>query len=118
MNRKQKRRLRKHANRERYLVNRRRWCPVGPPVVLDEPTEEHVKGLLMLWLGPRAVLDEVAKEVSKVQADSMESQLYDFMAKLAGPIEIEALPKDELWRHLLHGALTNNPAIPFKIAPA
>ena len=51
--RKQKQRAQRQANRERYLINRRHWCSVGPPVVMEEPTEAHVKGLLMEWLTGR-----------------------------------------------------------------
>lgn len=116
MNRKQKRRLRRHGNRERYLLNRRNWCPVGPPVVMEEPTEEHIKSLLMDWLGPRVVLDEVQKEVSKQMGQRMETDLYAFMAKLAGPIE--DTPTADLWTHLIHSVVTKSPAMPFKIAPA
>jgi hypothetical protein len=116
MNRKQKRRLRKHGNKENYLRNRRHWCPVGPPVVMDDPTEAHAKSLLMEWLGPRVVLDEVAKEMASHQAKSMETQLYDFMAKIAGPVA--DVSHGELWRHLIHGALTGNPAPPLRIDPA
>jgi hypothetical protein len=83
---------------------------------MDDPTEAHAKSLLMDWLGPRAVLDEVSKEMASHQAKSMETQLYDFMAKLAGPIG--ELPRDDLWRHLIHGALTGNPAPQLRIDPA
>lgn len=116
MNRKQKRRLRKHGNKENYLRNRRHWCPVGPPVVMDDPTEAHAKSLLMEWLGPRVVLDEVAKEMANHQAKNMETQLYDFMAKLAGPIA--DAPYEAVWRHLVHGAVVNNPAMPLRVADA
>ena len=54
MNRKQKRLARQRArarNRKRYLFNRIRWCRTGGPLaVMEEPTEEHVKALLMKWL--------------------------------------------------------------------
>lgn len=83
---------------------------------MEEPTEEHVKSLLMEWLGPRAVLDEVQKEVSTQMGNRMEHDLYSFMAKLAGPL-MEA-PKDDIWTHLIHAVVTKSPAMPFKIAPA
>jgi len=47
------RKLRQTRNRKNHLVNRRHWCLRGGPlVVMDEPTEEHIKALLMLWLEP------------------------------------------------------------------
>jgi len=68
MNRKQRRlerKLRQTRNWENYLLNRRHWCLRGGPlVVMDEPTEEHAKALLMSWLSPRSILTDISKEVS------------------------------------------------------
>lgn len=114
MNRKQKRRLWRHGNRERYLLNRRHWCPVGPPVVMDDPTEAHVKSLLMEWIGPRVILDEVAKEMTSHQAKSMEAHLYSFMATLGEG----AVPTLDLWRHLVHGTVVNNFTNHLRVADA
>lgn len=58
---------RRAQNRENYLRNRRRWCHVGPPIVMDDPTEEHAKALLMDWLSPREIVQQVNKAVLQVE---------------------------------------------------
>lgn len=85
---------------------------------MDEPTEAHVKSLLMEWIGPRVILDEVAKEMSNQQAKSMEAQLYGFLSKLAGDVPIADIPAQDLWRHFIHGAIVNNPTSHLRVADA
>jgi hypothetical protein len=112
MNRKQKRRLRKCRNRENYLRNRRHWSVVGPPVVMDEPTEDHVKALLMEWLGPRTILKDVE---ARLLTPRLEMLIHDYMVTLAGSLDT---PRREVWSQLIHGVLASSPALPFKIDPA
>ena len=72
MNRKQLRRERRINNRagrlrhrERIERNRRIWCnELGEPtLVMDDPSEEHVKALLMRWLAPRSMMTDINAEV-------------------------------------------------------
>lgn len=116
MNRKDRRRLRRHNNQERYRINRRHWAKVGPPVVMEDPTEAHVKSLLMEWLGPRAVLEEVTKELATRQSNSLEASMWDFLGKLAGRPSIAEMPKVELWQHLVHAAQASGVRLPFAAA--
>lgn len=110
MNRKERRRLRRYGNRQNYLRNRRRWCPVGPPVVMDDPTEEHVKALLMEWIGPRIVLEEVTKELAQRETQTLESKFYQLLSSLGGgEITVADMPVSDLWRHLVYGATVRPP---------
>lgn len=83
---------------------------------MEEPTEAHVKSLLMDWLGPRAILEHVEKEVSTQMGRRIETDLYAFMAKLAGPID--QTPADDIWTHLIHSVITKSPSQLLKIATA
>lgn len=85
---------------------------------MEEPTEAHVKSLLMDWIGPRVILDEVAKGMAQHQAKSMEAQLYGFLSKLAGDVRISDIPAQDLWQHLIHGAVVNNPTSHLRVADA
>lgn len=118
MNRKQKRWLRKHRNRENYLRNRRHWSPVGPVIVMDDPTDEHVKALLMEWISPREILKQVEQELAQHQNAKLQNNAWDFLAQLAGSADLQALPAPDLWRHVLRGALVDTPRLPTKIALA
>lgn len=115
MNRKQKRlerRLRKTKNWENYLHNRRHWCLKGGPlVVMDEPTEEHVKALLMSWLAPRRVLDDVANEMSAQMTkridQRMEKVLTDLLTQgmtvqdqMHAVVDLGGLSVSELWTRI------------------
>jgi hypothetical protein len=106
MNRKDRRRLRRHNNQERYRIIRRHWAKVGPPVVMEDPSEAHVKDLLMEWLVPRAVLDEVTKELASRQTKSLEASMWGFLNNLAVQPSIAAMPKVELWQHLVQASQT------------
>lgn len=77
MNRKERRRLRRYGNRENYLRNRRHWAKAGPPVVMDDPTPEHVQALLTEWLIPKQVVEEVLVGVEKEMVKQMEWRIWD-----------------------------------------
>ena len=88
MNRRQQRRERRVKNRENYFHNRRHWCLRGDPlVVMDDPTEEHVKALMMEWLSPRKLFEDVNNEL----AVQMRSQLDKVFRETIGLSFGEAL---------------------------
>jgi hypothetical protein len=66
MNRKEQRKLRKLRGavaRENYQRNKREWSSrFGPRVVMEEPTEAHVKDLLMKWVAVNNLRDKIQEE--------------------------------------------------------
>ena len=117
MNRKQQRRERKIKNKENYLRNRRNWCLNGGPlVVMDDPSEEHVKALLLGWISLRKVLEQVSKDLSLMQRGRVDKSVLEAMTGGMGlmfdPEMRETI--DELWcrmmRHATQGARVDPPA--------
>jgi len=99
MNRKQQRRERKLKNRDNYFRNRRNWVmDGGPVVVMDDPTEEHVKALLMVWLAPRRIMADVADTLTTRQQQRMDSAILKALSPVFDP-EMRELP-DMLWGRL------------------
>ncbi len=66
MNRKERRKLRKmrgEVARENYQRNKREWSSrFGPKVVMDEPTEAHIKDLLMKWVAVNNLRKHIQEE--------------------------------------------------------
>lgn len=98
-NRKQRRWERKHRNREGYLKNRRHWAPLGPPVVMDDPTEAHAKALLVEWLGPRTVLYEVEKELGKNYTQKLDDKILEVLKGT----DFTGASVADLWCRVMHG---------------
>jgi hypothetical protein len=113
MNRKQRRRWRKHRNKEGHLRNRKHWAPLGPPVVMDDPTPEHVKALLMEWLAPRGVLYEVEKELGQRYVQKLDDKILEV---LVGK-DVTGTSAADLWCHLMQG-ITVKATMPPRIALA
>ena len=110
MNRRHRRRWRKKLNRDNYLRNRRHWAPLGPPVIMDDPTPEHVKALLMEWLGPRTVLYEVENELGRKFTKKLDDKILEV---LVGK-DVTGTSAADLWCHLMQAteALITRTAVP------
>lgn len=115
MNRKQQRRERRTKNkdararrRERIAYYRAHWCSeFGYPIkVMDEPTEEHIHMLLLVWLAPRQILSDVQQELRNKTDDIVLEALKEAMPKGDG---LQA----NLWNHLFrlatHGFVVDAP---------
>lgn len=101
MNRKQQRRLRRIKNKEgrkqrrewirRNLVH---WCnEFGYPiVVMDDPTDEHIHMLMLVWLAPRQMASDIAAEVT--------NQRFDSVVMEALGVKKDSL-QGHIWNHLL-----------------
>lgn len=115
------RRERRVKNKENYFRNRRNWCLNGGPlIVMDEPTEDHVKALLMSWISPRKILAEVEKELNRPQRLHLANVLMESDQYVFDPA-VMAFP-DLLWRRLVSLAtqpvMTEAPRVLPVIAPA
>ena len=89
VNRKQKCSFRRRINHQNYLANRSHWCSVGPPIVMELPTEAHVKDLLMEWLVPKVIKEDAIKEIlGEANTRGLIDQFYNFMENLAGRPDI------------------------------
>lgn len=117
MNRRQKRWARRHKsqqNRENYLRNRRHWAPLGPPVVMEEPTEAHTKALLMEWLVPRQVLYEVEKELGQRYVQKLD----DVLLKTLTGMDIASADMATTFVKVMHGLQIKPPSMLGHIIPA
>lgn len=98
MSRRHQRRERRVKNKENYYRNRRNWCLRGGPlIVMEEPTEDHVKALLMEWIAPRKILAAVEQELSRPQTARLE-MLLDNAQYVFDPA---AMAVPDLWRRLV-----------------
>ena len=116
MNRKQKRWARRHKsqqNRENYLRNRRRWAPLGPPVVMDDPTEAHAKALCMEWLAPRQVLYEVEKELGKRYVQKLDDTILETLKGM----DFSGVDLANTWIKVMHGLQVKAPSMMAHIVP-
>jgi len=63
-----KQQRRRRQNEENRLIRRRHWWLLGGPLVIDEePTEDHVRGLLQGFVECRAV--ELKLEVAPIRSN-------------------------------------------------
>ena len=104
-------------NRAYTIRNLGHWCNGGghPLVVMDDPTEDHVKALLLVWLTPRAILDQTAQTL-KEQYDSMAEQVL--LKMLTRAAQHTGLPADltsRIWGFM--NTLAEAPVLQPPIAP-
>lgn len=100
MNRKQQRRERKMKNRENYFINRRNWCLRGGPlVVMDDPTEEHVKALLMVWIAPQKMLVDLTTEINNKVQERVDSIILKTLLTARTPETVVSM-EETLWQAL------------------
>lgn len=117
------RRLRQQRNRENYLNNRRNWrMDGGPLVVMDDPTEEHAKSLLLDWIRPTKVAAEAEEAVSLADLHTRRRDkiLCDVLREVF-KVPKEIRPDTEVWSRLLHMATAGPVPVsipPFKVASA
>jgi len=107
---KQLRRERRTQNRENYLRNRegrkRQWLElIKYRPVRDDPTEEHVKALLMVLRAPRANMADSANELTSRHAKRTDEvhlealrlwldpeRLEHFLLSVTRPLTVEPPP--------------------------
>ena len=74
------------------MSERRHWCQNGKPlVVMDEPTEEHIKALMMTWVrrDPKHVM---LSELTPDKRDAIGQALDDVVEAM----NLEATPANRL----------------------
>ena len=107
-------------NRAYTIRNLGHWCNGGgaPLAIMDDPTEDHVKALLLVWLTPRAILDQAALAL-KEQYDSMADQVL--LKVLTNAARRTGLPDDltsRIWgfmNTLAEAPILKPPVDPIKV---
>lgn len=93
---------RRAANREGHLMNRKHWQPCGPVVIEDEPTEDHVKALLMEWVTPAEC--SRLREAFTCHRERMISSLCHLGLDGITPVALNGMDYEQLKRLLLASA--------------
>lgn len=112
MNRKERRRLRKMRSetaRENYLKNKRDWLyRYGPVAVMDQPTEAHVKALLMQWVAVNNLVAQINQECKFRPKKPTHMQL---MKMLLGNEAVDMLeppgPLRDAWKEIMAQIVTD-----------
>ena len=85
------RRLRQEANQEGHVRRRCHWAAMGSKVIMEDPTEEHVKALLMEWVKPKPFLKhrwtaELDQDLKAYHSADVEPQLARMLDEWLGAI--------------------------------